>query len=104
MPDENKPNEPPEQNPASAQKPMDRRAFNELMKRLYTKLKPLAMRVRWSPGNLSLSPTLLLHEAYLKLLHGKQFTASSDNEAIGIFAHVMKQIIVDAARRKKSQK
>ena len=92
----------PEQDPASAPAPMDRETFNALVERLYSRLKPLAARVRWSPGNASLSPTVLLHEAYLKLLQAKQFTAGSDNEVIGIFAHVMKQIIVDAARRKRA--
>ena len=89
------------QDQAPAPEPMDREAFNKLVERLYTKLKPLAARVRWS-GNGSLSPTLLLHETYLKLLQAKQFTAGTDNEVIAIFAHVMKQILMDAARRKKS--
>jgi len=95
---------PPEPDTTNIPKAMDERAFNELVERLYAKLKPLAARVQWSPANPSLSPTVLLHEAYLRLLHSKQFTATSDNESIGMFAHVMKQIIVEAARRKKTQK
>lgn len=97
-------NEPPEQDLASAPNPMDRQTFNQLVETLYTKLKPLAARVRWVQGNSSLSATVLLHDAYLKLLQTKQFTAGSENAVIGMFANVMKQIIVDAARRKKAQK
>jgi RNA polymerase sigma factor (TIGR02999 family) len=92
-----------EQDSDAIPKPMDRRSFNELTERLYTRLKPLAARIRWSPESATLSPTVLLHEAYLRLLRSEQTTAP-DDEIIGRFAHVMKQIMVEAARRKRSQK
>ena len=44
---------PPEPDTATMPKPMDERAFNELVERLYTKLKPLAARVQWSPKQLN---------------------------------------------------
>ncbi len=84
--------------------PAARRELDGLIDRLYTKLKPLAARVRWSGANPSLSPTVLLHEAYLKLLNAKGLAEKPDHEVIGIFVHVMRQIMVDAARRRKSLK
>jgi len=84
--------------------PEEKRALDELVERIYARLKPLAARVRWRDANASLSPTTLVQEAYLKLLNSKDVTAKPHEEVIGIFAHVMRQIMIDAARRKKSQK
>ena len=79
--------------------------LDELFARLYGKLKKLASRVRWQGSNPTLSPTALVHEAYLKLRKTPADLASHSNEeVIGIFAHVMRQILVDATLRKRAQK
>jgi RNA polymerase sigma-70 factor (ECF subfamily) len=82
----------------------DRKALDELVERLYSKLKALAARVRWSTATPTLSATALVQEAYLKLLNSKDLTSKSHDEVLSIFAHVMRQILSDAARRKRSQK
>jgi RNA polymerase sigma factor (TIGR02999 family) len=80
-----------------------RRAFNELVERLYPKLRALAARVRWH-GPEATQPTALLHNAYLKLLRSEDLESRAENEIIGIFAHVMRQIMVDAARKAGAEK
>jgi RNA polymerase sigma-70 factor, ECF subfamily len=82
----------------------DRKALDELVERLYAKLKALAARVRWRTASPSLNATALVQEAYLKLLNSKDLTSKSHDEVLSIFAHVMRQIMSDAARRKRSQK
>ncbi len=82
----------------------DRKALDELVERLYSNLKLLAARVRWRNANPSLNPTALVQEAWLKLLNSKNLTSKPHNEILSIFAHVMRQIMSDAARRKRSHK
>ena len=82
----------------------DRKALDELVERLYAKLRPLAARVRWREPNASLNATALVQEAYLKLLNSKDLALKPHDEVLAIFAHVMRQIMVDAARRKRTQK
>lgn len=82
----------------------DRKALDELVEQLYSKLKVLAARVRWRTADPTLNATALVQEAYLKLLNSKDLTSKSHDEVLSIFAHVMRQILSDAARRKRSQK
>jgi RNA polymerase sigma factor (TIGR02999 family) len=76
----------------------------ELIDRIYSKLRPLAARVQWRGADPALHPSSLVHEAYLKLIKSRGQGARPDNEVLGIFAHVMRQIMVDAARRNKTEK
>jgi len=76
----------------------------ELIDRLYKKLKPLAARVQWRGSDPAHHPSSLVHEAYLKLVKSRGLASRPDNEVLGIFAHVMRQIMVDAARRNKTEK
>jgi RNA polymerase sigma factor (TIGR02999 family) len=76
----------------------------ELIDRIYNKLKPLAARVQWRGADPALHPSSLVHEAYLKLMKSRGMASRPDNEVLGIFAHVMRQIMVDAARRNKTGK
>lgn len=81
-----------------------REALDALVERLYSKLKALAARVRWRDASPTLNNSALVQEAYLKLLNSKDLSTKSHDEILGIFAHVMRQIMTDAARRKRSQK
>ncbi len=60
--------------------------------------------MRWRNANPSLNPTALVQEAYLKLLNSKDLASKPHDEILSIFAHVMRQIMSDAARRKRSRK
>lgn len=82
----------------------ENKALDELVERLYTRLKALAVRVRWRTASPTLSATALVQEAYLKLWSSKDLASKSHDEVLSIFAHVMRQILSDAARRKRSQK
>ena len=82
-----------------------RRNLDEIFGQLYEKIKGLAARVRWSGTNPTLNPTALAHEAYLKLRENPpDLSAKNYDEVVGIFSHAMRQILVDAARRKGAQK
>ena len=82
----------------------ERKALDELVERLYSRLKPLAARIRWRDASPTLNATALVQEAYLKLLNSKDLATKPHDEVLAIFAHVMRQIMVDAARRKRAQK
>jgi RNA polymerase sigma factor (TIGR02999 family) len=80
-------------------------ALDEVFGRLYDRIRLLAARIRWTGANPTLNPTTLVHEAYLKLQKSPpNFAAKSYEEVAPIFAHAMRQILVDAARRKGAQK
>jgi len=97
---------PQAQNPAGPSthqpSPGDGQLSHELVDRLYKQLKPLAARVQWRGSNPALHPSSLVHEAYLKLMRSRGLASRPDHEIIGIFAHVMRQILVDAARRNQA--
>jgi RNA polymerase sigma factor (TIGR02999 family) len=80
-------------------------ALDDVFTRLYNKIRLLAARVRWDNANPTLNATTLVHEAYLKLQKNPpDVTSKSYDEIIAIFAHAMRQILIDAARRKHAQK
>ena len=82
-----------------------RQRLDELFGQRYEKIKHLAARVRWPGANPTLNPTALAHEAYLKLRVNPPDLAAKDyDELIRIFSHAMRQILVDAARRKSAVK
>lgn len=80
-------------------------ALDEVFTRLYSRIRQLAARLRWDGSNPTLNPTTLVHEAYLKLQRNPPDVRSgSYDEVVTIFAHAMRQILVDAARRKSAHK
>jgi RNA polymerase sigma factor (TIGR02999 family) len=56
------------------------------------------------PSGQTLQPTALIHEAYLRLFCGQDLDCESRQHFLGVAAKVMRQIRVDAARRKKRLK
>jgi RNA polymerase sigma-70 factor, ECF subfamily len=52
----------------------------------------------------TLQPTALVHEAYLRLVDDKRAQWNSREHFYGVAAHVMRQVLVDHARRRLSQK
>jgi len=79
------------------------RNLDELVERLYADLKTLAVRVRWQ-GPVATQPTSLLNEAYMRLRSCRGIEAKPKEEVLNIFAHVMRNIMVDAARKVRSHK
>jgi RNA polymerase sigma factor (TIGR02999 family) len=85
--------------------PDEKRKLDELFSRLYNKIRDLAARIRWRGENPTLNPTALAHEAYLKLLKSPpDLAAKTSEEVIAVFANAMRQILIDAARRRKAKK
>lgn len=82
-----------------------RTALDDLFIRRYKEIRILAARVLWNGSNPTLGPTALANEAYLKLskdppdLAGKTY-----EETISILANAMRQILIDASRRRQSLK
>lgn len=77
---------------------------NELFERLYTQLRDLADRqIRHERPGLTLGPTALVHEAYLRLSAGGQ-TWPSERYFYAAAAEAMRRILIERARRVSRQK
>ena len=81
----------------------------EMLPLVYDELRRLAVGYmdREAPGH-TLQPTALLHEAFFKLVQSPGATSEgrvcSREHFIGVAAHAMRQVLVDHARRRKSDK
>lgn len=85
----------------------DIEAARELMPLVYEELKAIAARqlMRENPGQ-TLQPTALVHEAYLKLAQANAGSRSWKNRQhfVAMAAEAMRLILIDHARKKRSQK
>lgn len=83
----------------------DARASRELLVLVYGELRRLARVLlgKVAPGN-TLQPTALVHEAYMRLVAQDTPDWESRSHFFGVAAHLMRQILVDHARRHRSQK
>jgi RNA polymerase sigma factor (TIGR02999 family) len=83
----------------------DRQALDELMPVVYHELQGLAKRylARERPGH-TLQSTALVHEAYLKLVGQKDVQWQNRAHFFGVAAQLMRRLLVDHARRRKSGK
>jgi RNA polymerase sigma factor (TIGR02999 family) len=75
--------------------------LDELLPRIYTELRGLASNYlrREYRQNHTLQPTALVHEAYLRLVNQRDSQWESRAHFFGAAANVMRQILVDHARR-----
>jgi RNA polymerase sigma factor (TIGR02999 family) len=80
-------------------------ALNELMPLVYRELRQLAASyLRKERQGHTLQPTALVHEAYLRLVDQTNPTWQSRSHFYGVAARLMRQILVDHARRKQAGK
>jgi RNA polymerase sigma factor (TIGR02999 family) len=84
--------------------PTERRALDLLFSATYEELRRLASSVRRSDPSATVSPTTLVNEAWLKLAHSPDFSATSHLHFKRIAARAMRQILVEAARRRRAHK
>lgn len=84
--------------------PVDRRTLDDLFSVTYEELRRLASSVRRSDPGASLSPTGLVNEAWLKLANAAEFRAASRLHFKRIAARAMRQILIEAARRRRAGK
>lgn len=83
----------------------DQDAFDALLPLVYEELRGLARnRMRGERTDHTLSPTALVHEAYLKLLGYEDAAWENRAHFFAVAARAMRQILVDHARRKTRQK
>jgi RNA polymerase sigma factor (TIGR02999 family) len=82
----------------------DRRALDERFSLAYEELRRLASSVRRGESSATLSPTALVHEAWLKLAGSPRVADTSILHFKRIAARAMRQVLVEAARRRKAQK
>lgn len=83
---------------------VDRHALNHLFSVTYEELRRLAAAVRRSDPNASLSPTTLVNEAWLKLANSPWVGTLSPLHFKRVAARAMRQILVEAARRRQAKK
>jgi RNA polymerase sigma factor (TIGR02999 family) len=82
----------------------DRRALDLLFSVTYEELRRLASSVRRSDPAATLSPTMLVNEAWLKLASSPPIAVASRLHFKRIAARAMRQVLVEAARRHSAEK
>jgi len=83
----------------------NQRALDDLTPLVYRELRLLAASyLRKERQSHTLQPTALVHEAYLRLVDQSNPTWQSRSHFFGVAARLMRQILVDHARRKQAGK
>ena len=82
----------------------DRPSLDHLFSVTYEELRRLASRVRRDDPSNTLNTTALVNEAYLKLADSLRLTPDSRLHFKRIAARAMRQVLIEAARRRKALK
>lgn len=82
----------------------DRAELNYLFSATYEELRRLAATVKRCSPNATVSPTTLVNEAWLKLAKSRGVSKTSPLHFKRIAARAMRQVLVEAARRRNAQK
>jgi RNA polymerase sigma factor (TIGR02999 family) len=82
----------------------DRRALDDLFSLAYEELRRLAGQVRAGADGDTLNPTVLVHEAWIRMAASPELGQVSAAHFKRIAARAMRQVLVDAARRRKAEK
>ena len=98
MTDERGGPEPTDDRPAPADDVGDQFAL------IYHELRRLARHIRGGRSGDTLVTTALVNEAYVKLASSPSFAARDREHFLALAARAMRQILVDAARRRGAQK
>jgi RNA polymerase sigma factor (TIGR02999 family) len=88
-----------------ASEPADLGEANALFAVLYAELHAIAEReLRRADPGATLSPTTLLHEAYLKLAERADLRFADRSHFLGYACRVMRRLLIDFARRHRARK
>ena len=80
-------------------------ALSQLMPLVYDELRRIARaHLRREEAGHSLQPTALVHEVYMRLVKVDQMNVEGRSHFLALAARLMRQILVDHARRKRSNK
>jgi RNA polymerase sigma factor (TIGR02999 family) len=82
----------------------DRQGLDQLFSLTYEELRRLASAIRRGDPSNTLNPTALVNEAWLRLAKAPGFVVESPLHFKRIAARAMRQLLIEAARRRKSQK
>ncbi|HZQ90448.1 MAG TPA: ECF-type sigma factor [Terriglobales bacterium] len=89
---------------AAGESPEERRELDLLFSVTYEELRRLASSVRRRDPGATLSPTTLVNEAWIKLAKSPRFAATSRLHFKRIAARAMRQVLIEAARRRHAGK
>jgi len=82
----------------------DGEAANQLMPLVYGELRAIARRQFRGLDDATLQPTAIVHEAFLKLERHSRLVVQDRHHFFAIAAKVMRQIVVDHARKRVANK
>lgn len=83
----------------------DKAALDALVPLVYHELRRVARaRLRAEPNGHSLQTTALVHEVYLRLIEVDRLTFENRAHFFAVAARLMRQILVDHARRRRAEK
>jgi RNA polymerase sigma-70 factor, ECF subfamily len=83
----------------------DQQALNTVIPLVYGELKKLAAgHLRREGKERSLDTTALVHEAFLRLAHGQHPSYENRSHFYGIASRLMRQVLVDLARARATEK
>jgi RNA polymerase sigma factor (TIGR02999 family) len=83
---------------------IERGELNELFSATYDELRRLAATIRYGDPSATINPTALVNEAWLKLANSPHLATASRIHFKRIAARAMRQVLVDAARRRNANK
>lgn len=95
---------PPDRPDSQASAAPDRVVFDRAFSAAYEELRRLAGAVRRHERAQTLNPTALVHEAWLKLSRSPALAGTSPLHFRRIAARAMRQVLVEAARRRHAAK
>jgi len=81
-----------------------KRSLDDLFSAAYEELHRLAASVKYSRPNISISPSTLVHEAWMKLAKSHQLAPESNLHFKHIAARAMRQVLIEAARHRGAYK
>jgi len=90
--------------PEESGEPAERLALDSLFSVTYEELRRLASSVKRSDSSFTLNPTALVNEAWMKLASSPRFATTSQLHFKRIAARAMRQVLVEAARRRHADK
>jgi RNA polymerase sigma factor (TIGR02999 family) len=82
----------------------ERSALDHLFSATYEELRRLASSVRRGDPSATLNPTALVNEAWIKMAKSPEIAATSQLHFKRIAARAMRQILIEAARRRNAGK
>jgi RNA polymerase sigma factor (TIGR02999 family) len=82
----------------------DRQALDDLYSVAYEELRRLASSVRHGDPSATLNPTALVNEAWMKLADSPDVASTSRLHFKRIAARAMRQLLIEAARRRNARK